>query len=857
MEILLPVLLGLISLPAGSGVPFDVSLVQRLESNDTDQELSPLMQIRNSISMSARREDDAARYANDYGRAILRLARVLCECAVRSVQEQVGQLLVEIAEAGPRATKALLRVGAIPSLVEALGLVLYTLEATGRELFTYDVFFPLFLVTDKAKENCFRRVDELVEWGGVPLLMKLLDDKPLFIRTAATKTLRNMVTALSTGSPCPQSVRTDVIDVLFQRGLLTRLSPSVLPSDYVDLQLHAANAMVRTVLETSVKIGGKPQAQSALLSDIMDGSILPNAVTAHREADRSDGRSQAFWELFLVSCGPLMKWGNDTQRYHAVDHGCVELSCEVLGGQGEYRWELEGVDLTMIYIIGSLNDLLRNSSVALSGRAKDIIFNKSGCLHSIQKLASYSHDIITRTTAKDTMAALATGACPRPLTDIHGSECPRCPLPTADIHWGEDGSLDDDNPRMTSQECGVGRVRLSQQSPSCARWVGAALLGLVALSVVCAVVVRPLIPSWRQSTTSSGTRAPESGKSAAVVAQLKGAISEAVAKTQSLESSLAAAKATRSRVTQREDQLKEDIKQLKQQTTSHNLSRDALAALTTSAAIGEFADNIANEEGRLEQLHGQLWYRVLDIAKTGQHQQQQCANDSIDSDRPTTTHRAEGCSSADVSPSASAVDAESLTKELRQMLKRTINQIKKFEGDIARERGRCASLETDVAALEQQRRDLQQKAAAGLTEYRLSVIDTATDVEAFKRDITSALQQLRALSKKASEQQGILQQKERAAAEQAMQDGTCVACLERPPSVVFFPCKQRCLCAGCWAEMSHNHERAKREMERLRRRGVPDKAMPMWVQIDGVLKCPACLTRAVYATDLEGVKATT
>ncbi|CEM34794.1 unnamed protein product [Vitrella brassicaformis CCMP3155] len=95
------------------------------------------------------------------------------------------------------------------------------------------------------------------------------------------------------------------------------------------------------------------------------------------------------------------------------------------------------------------------------------------------------------------------------------------------------------------------------------------------------------------------------------------------------------------------------------------------------------------------------------------------------------------------------------------------------------------------------------------------------------------------------------------AAEQAIRDGTCVACHEPGPTVVFFPCKQRCLCAACWAIMSRNHKRAKGERERLRAEGVPDKAMDMAVQIDAELKCPACLTKADYATDLKGIKVTT
>jgi len=63
--------------------------------------------------------------------------------------------------------------------------------------------------------------------------------------------------------------------------------------------------------------------------------------------------------------------------------------------------------------------------------------------------------------------------------------------------------------------------------------------------------------------------------------------------------------------------------------------------------------------------------------------------------------------------------------------------------------------------------------------------------------------------------------------------GTCVVCLDRLPTVCFFPCMQQCVCESCWEDMC-----------RKRRRGK-------------ALRCPACNQVAEYASNLAGVKTTT
>ncbi|CEM25964.1 unnamed protein product [Vitrella brassicaformis CCMP3155] len=358
-------------------------------------------------------------------------------------------------------------------------------------------------------------------------------------------------------------------------------------------------------------------------------------------------------------------------------------------------------------------------------------------------------------------------------------------------------------------------------------------------------------PPCVASRTSSTERSSIEDRQRAVLAQLRRDLRDTVAKEESLASSYAASVESHARATQRVNELTEAIQQLKEQTTTHNLTRDALMALGTSSAVRHFDERISTEEWRLVG----LMERLDDMDKTRVLQQQ---HSSGGRDSLCVTQPSSASTEAPASESELVGDELGLTEtELRRVLRSTNDHITQLDRDIARVQSQCESIQEQVRRLGKEKDGLSKQAATGLTAYRVSLVKTCADVDVFKREIEMALQQLRALGKETSKQEGILQQMEQTAAEQAMRDGTCVACLERPPSVVFFPCKQRCLCAGCWAKISHNHERAKREAERLRQAGRDDKAWPMYVRRDAELRCPACLTKAVFACDVEDIKATT
>mmetsp|Transcript_16014 Transcript_16014/g.45603 ORF Transcript_16014/g.45603 Transcript_16014/m.45603 type:complete len:96 (-) Transcript_16014:1480-1767(-) len=72
-----------------------------------------------------------------------------------------------------------------------------------------------------------------------------------------------------------------------------------------------------------------------------------------------------------------------------------------------------------------------------------------------------------------------------------------------------------------------------------------------------------------------------------------------------------------------------------------------------------------------------------------------------------------------------------------------------------------------------------------------------------------------------------LEKEETAAAAAASGDGgegTCVMCISKTPTVVFFPCRQKCLCEGCWRDVAARHEAAKKKKAHLGalQRRVPD-----------------------------------
>ncbi|CEM01011.1 unnamed protein product [Vitrella brassicaformis CCMP3155] len=84
--------------------------------------------------------------------------------------------------------------------------------------------------------------------------------------------------------------------------------------------------------------------------------------------------------------------------------------------------------------------------------------------------------------------------------------------------------------------------------------------------------------------------------------------------------------------------------------------------------------------------------------------------------------------------------------------------------------------------------------------------------------------------------------------EEKSEEGTCVLCLDRPPTVVYFPCKMQCVCAAC-------HERLLQRVPRAARPGSGSRAGSLYRDHHG-LRCPACRSVVEYATEIDGARRT-
>jgi len=183
--------------------------------------------------------------------------------------------------------------------------------------------------------------------------------------------------------------------------------------------------------------------------------------------------------------------------------------------------------------------------------------------------------------------------------------------------------------------------------------------------------------------------------------------------------------------------------------------------------------------------------------------------------------------------------------------------IDQLECDISRMTEEHIKAEAALQTLEQEHHTLQQEANKRLTPTRLESLTSIAAVDAFRRDIKKAKQELRDLARDAAVRHAALEKEETDAAAAASGDGgegTCVMCISERPIVVFFPCLQKCLCEGCWREMAAAHDTAKREKARLEalERRVPDS-----IARDAQLKCPMCNQEAHYASTVDGIRTAT
>ena len=150
--------------------------------------------------------------------------------------------------------------------------------------------------------------------------------------------------------------------------------------------------------------------------------------------------------------------------------------------------------------------------------------------------------------------------------------------------------------------------------------------------------------------------------------------------------------------------------------------------------------------------------------------------------------------------------------------------------------------------------------ACRLTPENLGLLKTTNAVDDFRQMIEMERQNLRRLQREAARLIGKLEEaEEKAQADAARRDNDnggessqcCVCDGENGPAVVvFFPCKQRCLCEACWAVILQRHEAAKEEKAALE---ADKKPLPERVKRDAVLRCPSCNTEG-HAGTLDNIK---
>ncbi|CEM39899.1 unnamed protein product [Vitrella brassicaformis CCMP3155] len=323
-----------------------------------------------------------------------------------------------------------------------------------------------------------------------------------------------------------------------------------------------------------------------------------------------------------------------------------------------------------------------------------------------------------------------------------------------------------------------------------------------------------------------------------VTAQLRADLNGCIDKKESLEDQYSDLLAARRRDADRVKELKTNIRRLKY--VSPSLSHDVLVSLATAAQSGASKPTKA----------------------PAAEQQSASAATVAAASASTPTSAAEGCGVPVCGAMRVLLDELSTEAQLLEAIQHIQYDIDQLEGDISRMTDVCTEAEAALQPLEQEHHTLQQEAKKRLTPTRLESLTNIAAVDAFKRDIKRAKQELRDLAREAGRREAALEKEETAAAAAAAAaaadgdggEGTCVMCISKTPTVVFFPCRQKCLCEGCWRDMAAAHEAAKKEKARLEalQRRVPDN-----IACDAQLKCPMCNQAAHYASTVDGITTAT
>mmetsp|Transcript_1766 Transcript_1766/g.3837 ORF Transcript_1766/g.3837 Transcript_1766/m.3837 type:complete len:447 (-) Transcript_1766:407-1747(-) len=337
--------------------------------------------------------------------------------------------------------------------------------------------------------------------------------------------------------------------------------------------------------------------------------------------------------------------------------------------------------------------------------------------------------------------------------------------------------------------------------------------------------------------------------------QLRATVREAVKEKHRLQSTVAGLEASHQRALCRQKELREAIRRLHYVTP--DLSRAVLLSLTTSEEVRKFDAKISREAKRLGELLMLAGKKSTQPTAATQRSRIGLATSTRRVDRKKRRKEtATSCvytfhppsSSAPASASVSLEDPSTIddADQLQHMLDSINRDINKLSASLPSLERECAEAAKATAPLEREFQDLQQKAATRLTEDRLFSLSSPDAIEAFKHQVLARQQELQALSKDAHKTEARLEDKER-------RDGIgggCVACRD-PPVVTFFPCRQQCLCEGCWHDWRSRHERAKATKERLEGEGRP---VPEEVRRYAQLRCPACGADAVFADDVREVR---
>ncbi|CEL91871.1 unnamed protein product [Vitrella brassicaformis CCMP3155] len=326
-------------------------------------------------------------------------------------------------------------------------------------------------------------------------------------------------------------------------------------------------------------------------------------------------------------------------------------------------------------------------------------------------------------------------------------------------------------------------------------------------------------PSSAQTSTAADQFCP-----ANVTAQLRADLNEAIDKKESLEDQYSDLLAARRGDAHRVKELKTNIRRLKYVTP--NLSHDVLVSLATAAEVHEFEAKISREEERLDEL--------METAVDAQHalrlqsgaskptkapaaeQQSASAAAAAAASASTPTSAAEGCGVPVCGAMRVLLDESSTEGQLLEAIQHIQYDIDQLEGEISRMTDEHSEIEASLQPLEQEHHTLQHEAKKRLTPTRLESLNSIAAVDAFKRDIKRAKQELRDLAREAAVRHTALEKEEMAAAAAAAADGdggegTCVMCISETPTVVFLSCRQKCLCEGCWRDMAAAHEAANKE----------------------------------------------